>query len=191
MHSSALFTDFYELTMAQGYWKRGMDERAIFDMFFRRHPFGGGFSIFAGLEIFLEKLRNFRFSPEDIAYLESLGTFEKGFLKYLRDFTFTGDVWAIDEGSVVFPQEPLVRIDAGLIEAQIIEGLVLNTLNFQSLVATKAARVWLASGRGHIMEFGLRRAQEAMGPCPLQELPISVGLPVPRTPRQLTYTRYQ
>jgi len=156
---SALFTDFYELTMAQGYWKRGMNHRAVFDMFFRRQPFNGGFSVFAGLETFLDKLASFHFSSEDIDYLASLSYFDKDFLEYLRTFRFTGDVWAMDEGTIVFPQEPLIRIDANLIEAQIIEGMLLNTINFQSLIATKTARVYLASGKGTIMEFGLRRAQ--------------------------------
>ncbi len=159
MESSALFTDFYELTMAQGYWKRNMDRRSVFEMFFRRQPFGGGFAVFAGLETFLDKLREFRFSADDLRYLATLGIFEPGFLEYLKSFRFRGDVWAVDEASVVFPQEPLVRVDAGLIEAQLIEGMLLNTINFQSLVATKTARVWLASGEGSIMEFGLRRAQ--------------------------------
>ncbi len=156
---SALFTDFYELTMAQGFWKNNMNHKAIFDMFFRRQPFGGGFSIFAGLETFLEALEGFRFSPEDIGYLETLGLFEKGFLDYLSHFRFSGNIWAMKEGSVVFPQEPLIRVEAGMIEAQLIEGMLLNTINFQSLVATKTARVWLASNRASIMEFGLRRAQ--------------------------------
>jgi len=156
---SALFTDFYELTMAQGYWKYNMDRRSVFEMFFRRQPFAGGFSVFAGLETFLDKLRDFRFNAEEIEYLASLGTFEKGFLEFLREFRFQGDVWAVSEGTIVFPQEPLIRIDAGLIEAQLIEGMLLNAVNFQSLVATKTARVWLASDRGQIMEFGLRRAQ--------------------------------
>jgi nicotinate phosphoribosyltransferase len=156
---SALFTDFYELTMAQGYWKRGMNHRAVFDMFFRRQPFNGGFSVFAGLETFLDKLTSFRFSAEDLEYLASLSFFDKDFLEYLRNFRFTGDVWSMDEGTIVFPQEPLIRIDANLIEAQIIEGMLLNTINFQSLIATKTARVYLASGKGTIMEFGLRRAQ--------------------------------
>jgi len=163
MLSSALFTDFYELTMAQGYWKRGMNRVAVFDMFFRRQPFGGGYSIFAGLETFLEKLQNFHFYPEDLEYLGTLGIFDPAFLDYLRDFKFSGDVWAVDEGSVVFPQEPLIRIHASLIEAQIIEGMLLNTINFQSLIATKTARVWLASGKGNVMEFGLRRAQGSDG----------------------------
>ncbi len=156
---SGLFTDFYELTMAQGYWKRNMNRRVAFDMFFRRQPFGGGFSIFAGLETFLKNLQDFRFSGEDLAYLESLGTFEAGFLSFLENFKFSGDIWAMAEGTVVFPQEPLIRIEASLIEAQLIEGMLLNTVNFQSLIATKTARVWLASNQGKIMEFGLRRAQ--------------------------------
>jgi nicotinate phosphoribosyltransferase len=157
--SSALFTDFYELTMAQGFWRNRMDRRAVFEMFFRRQPFAGGFSVFAGLETFLENLSSFRFSAEDIEYLESLSMFDPGFLDYLRNFRFSGDIWAMDEGTVVFPQEPLIRVDAGLIEAQIIEGMLLNSVNFQSLIATKTARVWLASKGGQIMEFGLRRAQ--------------------------------
>ncbi len=161
--SSALFTDFYELTMAQGYWKNGMNHEVVFDMFFRRQPFNGGFSVFAGLEPLLDALLSFSFSESDIAYLASLNMFEKGFLDYLKTFRFTGDVYAFKEGSVVFPQEPLVRIHAPLIEAQIIEGLVLNQINFQSLIATKTARCYLASGKGSIMEFGLRRAQGSDG----------------------------
>jgi nicotinate phosphoribosyltransferase len=156
---SALFTDFYSLSMAQGYWKKNMNRRAVFDMFFRRQPFGGGFSIFAGLGPLLETLESFSFSPEDIAYLKSLGSFEEPFLDYLRGFRFTGTLWAVDEGTVIFPQEPLLRLDGGLIECQIIEGMLLNIINFQSLIATKTARVWLASNKGAIMEFGLRRAQ--------------------------------
>ncbi|MBL8968321.1 MAG: nicotinate phosphoribosyltransferase, partial [Spirochaetaceae bacterium] len=156
---SALFTDFYELTMAQGYWKGGALRRSVFDVFFRRQPFDGGYAISAGLEPLLRALGEFRFSPEDIAYLEGLGMFERGFLDYLADFRFRGEVWAQGEGRVIFPQEPLLRVHADLIEAQLVEGLVLNYLNFQSLVATKAARVWRASGYGRVMEFGLRRAQ--------------------------------
>jgi nicotinate phosphoribosyltransferase len=156
---SALFTDFYSLTMAQGYWKNKMDNRAVFEMFFRRHPFGGGFSVFAGLETLLEKIAGFSFSSEDLNYLASLEIFEDAFLDYLGAFRFSGSLWALDEGTVVFPQEPLIRIDANLIESQIVEALILNTINFQSLVATKTARVFLASGKSPVMEFGLRRAQ--------------------------------
>jgi nicotinate phosphoribosyltransferase len=156
---SALFTDFYSLTMAQGYWKRNMDHRAVFEMFFRRQPFGGGFAVFAGLETLLEQLEGFSFSGEDIAYLRGLGCFEEPFLDYLRGFHFSGSLLALDEGTVIFPHEPLVRVEGGLIECQIVEGMLLNIINFQSLIATKTARVWLASGKGSVMEFGLRRAQ--------------------------------
>jgi nicotinate phosphoribosyltransferase len=145
--------------MAQGYWKKNMNYRAVFEMFFRRQPFGGGFAVFAGLGTLLENILNLRFSGEDIEYLRGLGLFEEGFLAYLRDFRFTGSLWAMDEGRVVFPQEPLIRVDSGLIECQILEGIILNTINFQSLIATKTTRVWLASKKGAIMEFGLRRAQ--------------------------------
>ncbi|MDR3130626.1 MAG: nicotinate phosphoribosyltransferase [Treponema sp.] len=158
-NSSALFTDFYSLTMAHGYWKKGMNRRAVFEVFFRRQPFDGGFAIFAGLGPLLNSIENLGFSDDDIAYLRGLGIFEEDFLSYLKDFHFTGSLWAMDEGRVVFPQEPLVRVDGGLIECQILEGLILNTINFQSLIATKSARVWLASGKGLVMEFGLRRAQ--------------------------------
>ena len=157
--SNALFTDFYELTMAQGYWKENMNQEVVFDMFFRRNPFNGGFSVLAGNETLLDALTQFNFGDDDIDYLRQQGIFEEGFLEYLRNFKFTGDLYTMDEGTVIFPQEPLVRIHANLIEAQIIEGLVLNIINFQSLIATKTARVWLASKKGALMEFGLRRAQ--------------------------------
>lgn len=163
MHStiskSALFTDFYELTMAQGYWKNNMNDEVVFDMFFRRQPYNGGFSIFAGIEPLLDSLEDFTFDESEIEYLRSQKIFEEGFLAYLKTFKFSGDLYSFEEGSIIFPQEPLVRIHAKLIEAQIIEGLVLNLCNFQSLIATKTARVWLAAKKGNVMEFGLRRAQ--------------------------------
>lgn len=159
MITSALFTDFYELTMAQGYWKRNINHPAVFDMFFRRQPFNGGFSVFAGLEPLLKTIESFRFSEEDIAFLSHTGIFEKGFLDFLQDFRFSGEIWAMDEGTVIFPNEPIIRVHARVIEAAIIEGLILNMVNFQSLIATKSARIWLASNKGSIMEFGLRRAQ--------------------------------
>lgn len=155
----ALFTDFYELTMAQGYWKKNMNRMAVFDMFFRRNPWNGGFSVLAGNETLIDSLEGFRFSESDIEYLAGLKIFEKGFLDYLKNFKFSGDLYTMREGSVIFPQEPIARIHAPLIEAQILEGIVLNQINFQSLIATKTARVWLASNKGAIMEFGLRRAQ--------------------------------
>lgn len=162
--NNALFTDFYELTMAQGYWKRGINEhKVVFDYFFRRQPFAGGYSVFAGLGTLLEALENFHFTQDDLAYLETLGIFDKGFLDYLQDFRFKGELLSVKEGELIFPQEPIVRVEGDLVQAQIVEGLVLNTLNFQSLIATKSARIWLASERGRIMEFGLRRAQGADG----------------------------
>ena len=157
--NSALFTDFYSLTMAQGYWKRGKKERAVFEMFFRTQPFNGGYAIFAGLGTLLEKLTDFSYSNDDINYLKSLNVFESTFLDYLKTFKFNGSLWAMDEGTVVFPHEPLIRVEGSLIECQIIEGLLLNTINFQSLIATKTCRIWLASGKGKLMEFGMRRAQ--------------------------------
>ncbi|MDR0323928.1 MAG: nicotinate phosphoribosyltransferase [Treponema sp.] len=162
--SSALFTDFYSLTMAQGYWKRNKDqdlqnERAVFEMFFRHQPFEGGYSVFAGLETFLHKLINFTFSDDDITWLKELGAFESAFIDFLKTFRFSGHLWAMDEGTVIFPNEPVIRVEGSLIECQIIEGLLLNIINFQSLIATKTCRIWLASGKGNVMEFGLRRAQ--------------------------------
>ena len=159
MTESGLFTDFYELTMAQGYWKKGMNENAVFDMFFRKHPFNGGFSVFAGLESLLDSLETFSFTDEDIDFLKKLNIFDQGFLDYLKCWKFKGDIYSFEEGSLIFPQEPVIRIHSSLIDALLIEGLVLNTINFQSLIATKTARIYLASHKGHIMEFGLRRAQ--------------------------------
>jgi nicotinate phosphoribosyltransferase len=157
--NSALFTDFYSLTMAQGYWKRNPNEQAVFEMFFRRLPFDGGYAIFAGLGTLLEKLSSFSFSESDIEWLSGLKIFEDSFINYLKGFRFNGSLWAMAEGTVVFPQEPLIRIEGSLIECQLIEGMLLNTINFQSLIATKTCRVWLASNKGQVMEFGLRRSQ--------------------------------
>ena len=157
--TSGLFTDFYELTMAQGYWKQNMNNRVVFDMFFRKNPFNNGFSVLAGNEPLLDELTSFSFSDDDVAFLQKQGLFDSGFLDYLKGFHFSGDVYMMDEGSIVFPQEPVIRISAPLIEAQIIEGIVLNYINFQSLIATKTARIWLCSKKAPVMEFGLRRAQ--------------------------------
>ena len=156
---TALFTDYYSLTMTQGYWKKGMTNRAVFEMFFRGQPFGGGFSVFAGLGTLLQKLQLFTFSADDINYLRELNVFEDAFLDYLKDFRFSGSLWAMEEGTIVFPNEPIIRVDGTIIECQMIEGLLLNTINFQSLIATKTARIWLASNKGNIAELGLRRAQ--------------------------------
>ena len=162
-NNSALFTDFYSLTMAQGYWKNNRSERAAFEMFFRHQPFNGGYSIFAGLGTLLEYLANFSFTDDEIEYLNNLNFFRKEFLDFLKTFRFNGTLWAMDEGTVVFPHEPLIRVEGNLIECQIIEGLLLNIINFQTLIATKACRLWLASKKGSVMEFGLRRAQGTDG----------------------------
>ena len=163
MITNALFLDLYELTMAQGYFKRQRNTPCVFDMFFRRNPFKGGYAVFAGLEPLLEAIQAFHFEESDIAYLATLNLFEADFLSYLKDFHFSGSLWAMDEGSLIFPSEPIIRVEAPIIEALLLEGLILNTINFQSLIATKTARIWLASGKSSIMEFGLRRAQGADG----------------------------
>ena len=159
MITNALFSDLYELTMAQGYFKQQRNTLCVFDMFFRRTPFNGGYAILAGLDPLLEAIQDFHFEDSDIAYLGGLQIFSADFLDYLRNFTFSGSVWAMDEGSLIFPGEPILRVQAPIIEALLLEGLILNTINFQSLIATKTARIWLASGKSSIMEFGLRRAQ--------------------------------
>ncbi|MFW6312920.1 MAG: nicotinate phosphoribosyltransferase [Spirochaetota bacterium] len=156
---SGLFTDLYELTMIQGYSKYHENHDVVFDMFFRRQPFGGGFTVFAGLDDLIDQLEQFSFSDEDIEYLRDAGLFEREFLDYLREFRFRGEVYAMSEGSIVFPGEPLIRVHGSLIEAQLIEGMLLNTINFQTLIATKSARVFCASKKGKVLEFGLRRAQ--------------------------------
>ena len=159
IQTSALTTDFYELTMMQGYFNEKHNPEVVFEMFYRTNPFDGGYVIFAGLNDFLDKLEGLSFSNDDIDYLASLNIFTPDFLEYLRDFSFSGDIYAMAEGTVVFPGEPLVRVQTSLMEAQLIESLLLNNLNFQSLIATKASRVSLAARRGLLMEFGLRRAQ--------------------------------
>jgi nicotinate phosphoribosyltransferase len=155
---SLIHTDFYELTMMQGYYLKHNNPNVVFDMYFRRQPFGGGFTIFAGLDDLLDVLEQSRFSPQDIDYLKGLDTFTDDFLDYLDGFTFSGDVYAMDEGTVVFPGEPLIRVHSTLLEAQLLESLLLNIINFQTLVATKTARIVHATRGGKVLEFGLRRA---------------------------------
>ncbi len=155
-----LLTDLYELTMMQGYFKhKDRNETVIFDAFYRNNPCGGGYSIAAGLEQLIAYIKELHFSPEDIRYLDSLHLFEKDFLDYLADFHFSGDIYAIPEGTVIFPREPLVKVIAPIMEAQLVETAILNIINHQSLIATKAARVCYAARGDGIMEFGLRRAQ--------------------------------
>jgi nicotinate phosphoribosyltransferase len=154
-----LLTDFYELTMMQGYYNNQNNDTVIFDVFYRENPCGSGYSICAGLEQVIDYIENLRFSEDDIEYLRSLKIFNEGFLSYLRDFHFTGDIYAVTEGTVVFPMEPLVKVIAPIMEAQLVETALLNIINHQSLIATKASRVVYAAGKQPVMEFGLRRAQ--------------------------------
>ena len=154
-----LLTDLYELTMMQGYFKNPTNQTVIFDMFYRTNPCGGSFAIAAGLEQMIEYIENLRFTEEDVEYLRSLNIFQENFLEYLSTFHFTGDIYAIPEGTVVFPREPLVKVIAPIMEAQLVETAILNIINHQSLIATKAARVCYAARGDGVMEFGLRRAQ--------------------------------
>jgi len=153
------FIDYYELTMAQGYYLSGRyDEPATFDYFFRKNPFGGGYTVFAGLSDFLEALTKFTFSDEDCTYLSQTGL-DDNFLKYLRSFSFKGTIHSVQEGEIVFPQEPVMRVKGNVLETQLIETLLLNILNFQSLISTKASRIKHAAGNRALLDFGLRRAQ--------------------------------
>lgn len=154
-----LLTDLYELTMMQGYFKNPTDQVVVFDAFYRHNPCDGGYAIAAGLEQIIEYVRDLHFHPDDIDYLRTLGIFDTDFLEYLRGFHFTGDIYAIPEGTVVFPREPLLKVVAPVMEAQLLETAILNILNHQSLIATKASRVVYAAKGDGIMEFGLRRAQ--------------------------------
>lgn len=155
-----LLTDFYEITMIQGYFASGLkNQEVVFDLFYRSNPAGNGFSIAAGLEQVIDYIKNIEFSKADIKYLRKLNTFTEPFLDYLADFKFTGEIYAIPEGTVVFPQEPLIRVKAPIMQAQFIETALLNIINHQSLIATKAARVVYAAGGDKVLEFGLRRAQ--------------------------------
>ena len=154
-----LLTDLYELTMMQGYYNEQSNDTVVFDAFYRKNPSGNGYAICAGLEQIIDYIKNLSFSYDDIDYLRGLNIFSEEFLEYLAGFHFTGDIYAIPEGSVVFPQEPLIKVAAPIMEAQLVETAILNILNHQSLIATKASRVCFAAGGDGIMEFGLRRAQ--------------------------------
>ena len=154
-----MLADFYEFTMANGYLESGAgDCDVVFDLFFRRVPEAGGFAICAGLEQVIQYLQNLRFTEEDIAYFRGRGCFGEKFLRYLRDFRFTCDVWAIPEGTPIFPNEPVVTVKGPLIQAQLVETMLLTTVNFETLVATKANRIVRAAGERAVVEFGSRRA---------------------------------
>lgn len=160
----SMLCDFYQLTMGNGYYKTKYAEKiAYFDMFFRRVPDGGGYAIAAGLEQVVEYINDLHFSEEDIEFLREKGIFDEGFLDYLRNFKFTGDIWAVPEGTPVFPNEPLLTVRAPAIQAQLIETMVLLLVNHQSLIATKASRIVRAADGRAISEFGSRRAHGASG----------------------------
>lgn len=154
-----LLTDLYELTMAQGYFKCNRHENVIFDAFYRVNPSNGGYSICCGLNSIIDYIKNFKFEKDDIDYLRTTNLFDEDFLQYLSTFKFTGDIYAIPEGSVIHPMEPLVKVIAPIDQAQLVETTILNFLNHQSLIATKASRVCYAAKNDAVMEFGLRRAQ--------------------------------
>lgn len=159
--SNALHTDLYQVNMAETYWADGIHEKkSVFELFFRNLPFGNGYAIFAGLERILEYLRNFRFTESDIAYLKEELHYNDDFLAYLKDLRFTGDVYSMIEGEVVFANEPILRIEAPLAEAQLVESALLNIVNYQTLIATKASRIKQVAKDETVMEFGTRRAQE-------------------------------
>lgn len=153
-----MMTDLYELTMMQGYFLKGNNDTVVFDMFYRTNPSGSAYAITCGLSQVIDYIKNLSFSYDDIDYLRSLHIFQEDFLSYLAGFHFSGDIYAIPEGTVVFPKEPLIKVIAPIMEAQLVETAILNIVNHQSLIATKASRVDYAAGGG-VMEFGLRRAQ--------------------------------
>ena len=159
-----MLTDFYEFTMANGFFSEGYkDKIAYFDMFFRKNPDNGGFAVMAGLEQVIDYLKNLKFEPEDIEYLRSKGIFNEEFLKYLSDFKFECDVWAIPEGTPIFPGEPIITVRGPVVQAQFVETMILLSVNHQSLIATKTNRIVRAAQGRAVMEFGSRRAQGASG----------------------------
>lgn len=158
-YNLTMLTDFYEITMANGYFhSAAKDSEAVFDMFFRRVPDDGGFAIMAGVEQLIDYMKRLTFTDEDIDYLRSKGCFDEDFLEYLRSFEFKCDVWAVPEGTPIFPHEPIITVKGPLIQAQFIETFILLTINHQSLIATKASRIVRAADGRPIMEFGTRRA---------------------------------
>lgn len=159
-----MLCDFYELTMGNGYFKDGLGERVTyFDIFFRDLPDGGGYAVAAGLEQIVDYVQNLRFGPEDIDYLRGRGLFDEAFLDYLKNFRFTGDIWAVPEGTPIFPGEPVITVRAPAIQAQLLETYMLLEFNHQSLIATKATRICRAADGRAVLEFGSRRAQGISG----------------------------
>ncbi|EIM06380.1 nicotinate phosphoribosyltransferase [Planococcus antarcticus DSM 14505] len=159
--SLALHTDLYQINMSEAYWADGMHERkAVFELFFRKLPFGNGYALFAGLERVLDYLKNFKFTDSDLEYLQEELDYKQDFLDYLRTVRFTGNVYSVVEGELVFQNEALIRVEAPLVEAQLIETALLNIVNYQTLIATKASRIKQIVKKERVMEFGTRRAQE-------------------------------
>ena len=157
-----MLCDFYELTMGNGYFVSGMQEKiSYFDLFFRQIPDGGGFAIACGLEQVINYIENLHFDEEDIEFLRSKGIFDEGFLEYLKDFRFTGDIFAVPEGTVVFPNEPIITVRAPAVQAQLVETYLLLCINHQTLIATKANRIVRAAQGRAVSEFGSRRAHGA------------------------------
>ncbi|ONI38600.1 nicotinate phosphoribosyltransferase, partial [Candidatus Epulonipiscium fishelsonii] len=154
-----LLTDLYQLTMMQGYYQNNSTQTVVFEMFYRKNPSQNGFAIFAGLHQFIDYINNIVFDADSLEYLSSLNIFSSDFLEYLKNFKFTGDIYSIPEGTIIFPEEPLFRVIAPILEAQFIESTMLNIINHQSLIATKASRVISAADGDTVLEFGLRRAQ--------------------------------
>lgn len=158
IHYTASYTDLYQLTMAQAYFLKGrQNDPTVFDYFFRKIPYGGGFAIFAGLDDLLDLLEELRFEPEDLDFLLQCGL-DREFVRYLKGFRFTGSIYSCREGDLVFPTRPVLQVEAPIVEAQIIETLLLNILNYQTLIATKASRMRLSAGDRKLVDFGLRRA---------------------------------
>lgn len=159
-----LMTDLYELTMMQGYFRnKDRNETVIFDAFYRNNPMDSGYSICAGLEQVIDYINNLHFEDDDIAYLRSLGIFGEDFLEYLRNFHFSGDIYAIPEGSIMFPREPMIKVIAPIMEAQLVETAILNIINHQSLIATKTSRVCFGSPRRR--HYGIRPAPRTGPGC--------------------------
>lgn len=160
MVNLTMLTDFYQLTMMNGYLKSDKkDEIMIFDMFYRKNPNDGGYTIVCGINEVIDYIENLKFEEEDIQYLKSLNTFDEEFLKYLRDFKFDGEIYAVEEGTIMFPNEPIIRVKAKAMQAQLVETTILCIINFQTLIATKASRICYSAMGDSVMEFGLRRAQ--------------------------------
>ena len=160
MLNITMLTDFYQLTMMNGYdFNQKSDEIMVFDMFYRKNPNNGGYAIVCGINEVIDYVENLKFTKEDIDYLRKQNIFNESFLKYLENFKFEGEIYAVEEGSIMFPNEPIIRVKAKAMQAQFVETAILCIVNFQTLIATKASRICYSAMGDDVMEFGLRRAQ--------------------------------